>query len=257
VNWVEEHHRFKAFEDVFRSQTRYLGYFGDYKEVDYLLARYEGTLPAKDARYINLCEMKCYAAWGRGDFSTALEWGRKGKALKDTVDTKYDLAHTLALAERDAGNPESALPTFLEGHTLDEITDPDTFDDNKSGSYYGNIGRCLHFMGQVEPALVCYQKSALVIEKDPTGEDAVNQGFIRAWIGELLATRQEFRLAVLFLRAAYLKWENLSPPRATRAAQLLEQVQRRLKKPLNLSDVDAEKTFLDWMMGSQFAAKTS
>jgi tetratricopeptide (TPR) repeat protein len=191
-----------------------------------------------------------------GEFSKAVEWGKIGQTLKDSgVDTKYDVAHTLALAERDAGRPESALPVFLKGRTLSEVVDPDEFDDERAGAYYGNIGRCLHFMGQTDSALICYQKSALLLEKHGRNEHFVNEGFIRAWIGELFVAREQFRLAQVFFRAAYLKWEHVSPPRAATVAQLLKQIQSRSGNDVAVDDSEAEKTCLNWILGRTVDAK--
>src|SRR5258708_490212 len=259
LNWVADHHRFTHFEDVFWAHIRNLSYLGSSAEVDDLLGSYAKTLGGKDSRYIGFCEMKCYEAWVLGDYATALEWGRSGRQLKDVsgVDTHYALVQTLALVERDAGNPEAALPMFLSGHAIEEIIDANRFVTNISGQLYGNIGRCLQFMGQVESALVCYQKSALLLERKPTQEHVINQGFIRAWLGELLAVREEFQLAAIFLRAAHLKWEAVAPPRAERIALMLEQIKRRLKDPGDMSNLDVEKICLNWIMGSPLAAKAS
>ncbi len=236
ADWINKHHRFRHFEDVFLVLIRQLSYLGDYSTVDEL-------------------EMKCFAAWVREDFTSALEWGMTGQSLKEisTVDTRYDLKNTFALAQRDAGQPEHALTVFLDGHSLAEIIDSKKFDREKTAAYYGNIGRCLHFMGQIESALVCYQKSALVLENGREVEYVMNQGFIRAWIGELLITRNEFELGAVFLRAACLKWEDVSPPRAELATHLLDQVKLRMDRPFSVSDSDAEKICLDWIVGSPIA----
>jgi len=55
----------------------------------------------------------------------------------------------LALAERDAGHPEAALPVFLDGRAQSEVIDAEELDETRGGEHYGNIGRCLHFMGRL------------------------------------------------------------------------------------------------------------
>jgi tetratricopeptide (TPR) repeat protein len=256
VDWIAEHSKYKGFDVVFYYQAELLGYLGEYQEVEDLLEKYQATVPEKDARYILYCQMRCDQNWVCGEFSKAVEWGKIGQTLKDSgVDTKYDVAHTLALAERDAGRPESALPVFLKGRTLSEVVDPDEFDDERAGAYYGNIGRCLHFMGQTDSALICYQKSALLLEKHGRNEHFVNEGFIRAWIGELFVAREQFRLAQVFFRAAYLKWEHVSPPRAATVAQLLKQIQSRTGNDVAVDDSEAEKTCLNWILGRTVDAK--
>jgi hypothetical protein len=186
----------------------------------------------------------------RGDFTSAVQWGQKGQHLVESgVDTKYDISHSLALAERDSGHPESALLYFLRGRSLPVVTDPDELDEALDGAYYGNIGRCLHFMGQINSALVCYQKSALLLERNPKSEHVLNQGFARAWIGELLVAREQFRLADVFFRAAYRKWEHISPPRAAGVLQLSGQVRTRFVGPDRRDDDELEKVCFDWILG--------
>jgi tetratricopeptide (TPR) repeat protein len=256
VDWIAEHSKFKGFDVVFYYQTELLGYLGEYQEVEELLEKYQATVSEKDARYILYCELRCRLYWVRGEFTKAVEWGKIGQTLKDSgVDTRHDVTHALALAERDAGRPESALPLFLKGRALSEILDPDEFDDHSDGAYYGNIGRCLHFMGQTDSALICYQKSALLLEKHGMNQHFVNEGFIRAWIAELFVAREQFRLAQVFLRAAYLKWEHVSPPRAATVAQLLKQIQSRTANDVAIDDTEAEKICLNWILGRTVDAK--
>lgn len=135
--------------------------------------------------------------------------GERGQALRRAsgVDTAFDLEHNLALANRDAGHPELALDTFLQGRALTDVLDPDELDESRGGAHYGNIGRCLHFMGQIDSALVCYQKSALLLEKYEV-EGILKQGFIRRWIGELLIAKGQYTLGAYFLEAARLRWKK-------------------------------------------------
>lgn len=255
VDWVKHHVKFSAFESVFWSYVRHLCYLGEYEEGDRLLDQYAATFAGKDSRYINYCEMRCFANWVRGSFATALEWGWEGKKLKESVDTTYQIDLSLALALRDAGHPEVALPIFLQGRQLKDVLNPDVLHDyttegyQLAGAYYGNIGRCLYFMGQIDSALVCYQKSALLIEQKTNLEHVLNQGFIRYWIGEILVAREELRLAGAFLRAAYLKWREVCPPRASQVDAFFKQTRSRIDGPPYPEDMDVEKICLDWILG--------
>jgi tetratricopeptide (TPR) repeat protein len=249
VDWVSNHASLPYFDGIFKSHVYCLCDLGETMEVDGLLEKYEITVASKDARYINYCDLRCYSKWTRGDFGTAVKWGKRGKELKVSsgVDTKYEVEYNLALAERDSGRPEAALETFLLGRPLAEVTDPEELDGKRNGAHYGNIGRCLHLMGQVDGALVCYQKSALLLERG-RHQHIVNQGYIRQWVGELLIGRKLSKLAFVFLRAAFLKWEQTSPPKALRAKQL----GMSLKEQLNIPDIDdeaVERACLDWIMG--------
>lgn len=250
ADWVSNHAQFREFEIVFTHYVYKLCELGEIEEADVLLEQYEMTVSGKDARYINYCKLRCYSKWTRGDFALAVKWGKKGQDLKVSsgVDTRYDVSHDLALAERDSGRPEAALPTFLEGRPLTEVTDPDELDGKKAGAYYGNIGRCLHLMGQIDGALACYQKSALLLER-ARYQHMVNRGYIRQWIAELLVSRRETRLACVFFRAAYLKWEQTSPPRALGVKQMAMAVNDQLEAPLDLNDLAVEGVCLDWILG--------
>jgi|HubBroStandDraft_6_1064221.scaffolds.fasta_scaffold01368_6 tetratricopeptide (TPR) repeat protein len=250
-DWVSGHDKYKLFDAIFAIHIKTLSHLGEWDEVRQLLDKYELTVLDKDARYILYCGMKCYDLWLQGDFSSAVKWGRRGKQLKESsnVDTEYDVRHNLALAERDAGKPEDALSIFLEGRNLNEVIDPDELDEERNGAHYGNIGRCLHFMGQVDSALICYQKSALLIEKDPKHEHIVNQGYVRRWIGELLLAQKQNRLAAIFLEAARLKWEKVSPPMEQTVRQLQAHLGMDLPSVRGMSEYTIERTCLDWISG--------
>ena len=252
IDWVSEHEKFKPFDFVFSSHIEILSYLGETAEVDYLLSRYEQTVPHRDARYINYCYMRSLSSWVRGDFQSAIEWGKTGAHLVKVsdVDSKFshNVIYTLALAERDAGHPASALPTFLEGRSLADVVDPEEFDQSRSEQHYGNVGRCLHLMGQIETALVCYQKSALIIERNPVTEHVLNQGYIRTWIGELLIGREELMLGYVFLLAAARRWRQVAPPKAALVSSLLRKVEGRLGRLVPIDD-EAERICVEWILG--------
>jgi tetratricopeptide (TPR) repeat protein len=213
---------------------------------------YQMSVSERDSRYILYCEMKCHVKWIRGEFADAVRWGQRGMTLKKSasnVATQFEVSHALALAERDAGRPERALQIFLSGRVLSEVIDPEELDENRHGSHYGNIGRCLHFMGRIDDALICYQKSALLIEKAPKSEHVINQGYIRRWIGELLFARKHFKLASIFLEAARLKWVDLSPTMANEVAVLQNQLSEQLPPVENLPHEDLERKCRDWILG--------
>lgn len=251
-DWVSHHSELPHFDLLFSTHAHSLGYLGLHGELDDLLDKYSITVTEASSRYILYCQLRSHAAWTREDFQDAIKWGKTGHDLylKSNVDTDHNVGHSLALANRDAGNPEEALPTFLAGRPLPELLDPDELDEMRGGAYYGNIGRCLHFMGQLRNALVCYQKSALLIEKNPGHEHAMNQGYIRLWIGELLLSQNQRELGTFFLGAALRKWENVAPPKARRLEEMLRQI-RTPDDPSYPSGVtkNCEAICLDWIRG--------
>ena len=150
LDWVAEYSNLKGADLVVQTHVRSLSHLGELEEVDGLLDSYERSVSDRDARYIHYCEMRCYSYWFRDDFEAAVVWGRRGEFIEESsgVDTGYGIAYTLALAERDAGQPESALAVFLDGRGLYEVIDPDELDEEQPGHYYGNIGRCLPLWGK-------------------------------------------------------------------------------------------------------------
>jgi hypothetical protein len=255
--WTKDYGKYKSFDEVFMAYVGALSYLGEHTEADVLLDEYQQTVPARDARYVRYCGERSNVKWVSGDLVAALEWARLGRNLKAAsgADISVDIEHQLALAERDSGQPEVALPTFLAGRSLSEILDPDELEPDRGGPHYGNVGRCLHFMGQVDSALICYQKSALVIEKRPRGFHMRNQGYIRTWIGELLATREQYRLAGAFLQAAYLKWSQVSPPKAASVRLQVDQMRKRVPSSSWINDEEVERVFIDWILGRNVDAK--
>jgi len=250
-DWIAECGRYKDFDELFKIHMHNLCHLGEWPEAEAIMDKFQLSVVERNARYILYCDLKCYLKWTRGELSDAVKWGKIGRAIKESsnVDTAHDVAHNLALAERDAGQPELALTVFLDGRDLDEVLDPDELDEERSGPHYGNVGRCLHFMGQVEQALVCYQKSALLIEKDFEGERVLNQGYIRRWIGELLLARGETHLAGIFIEAAKRKWKQVSPPQAGQISALQHQRKGQMSDCQGLSDDELERTCIDWISG--------
>lgn len=190
--------------------------------------------------------MQCFLHWLSGDFTVAVEWGEQGVSLKTEtgVDTVFDASHNLALSKRDAGRIDEALNHFQAGMRLEDIVDPTKMDVVRAGAFYGNVGRCLQLMGQVESAMTCYWKSAIRIEEQPDGEHIANQAYVRQWVGELLITKGDDRQGEAFLRAALAKWELISPPSARVLAASLESLDHLSS---DLTPDACESLFLEWI----------
>lgn len=258
-DWPTRYSEFKDFEDVFHAYVDVLANLGRAAEADSLLDDYAITVSNKDARYINYCDLRCHANWVRGNYEAAIKWGTRGQGIrtKSGVDTKYDTSHNLALAQRDSGDVDPALKTFLTGRSLSEVIDPDELDEERGGHYYGNIGRCLHLMGQIDPAIVCYRKSAILIEKKYAHQHVLNQGFIRRWIGELLIMREEHCLAKIFLEACALKWQSVAPSRAMQIVEVLDKIKDRASSCKSIKQGDLERVCTAWIYGREYDVELS
>ena len=248
--WTAQYSQHKEFDHVFFTHVELLAYLGENLEVDRLLDAYETTVPNRDARFVRYCGARSFTQWVRDNFSAALEWARLGEHLKrsSNLDSAYPIEQQLALAERDAGNPEIALPIFLMGRPLSAMLDPKENYENGQASQYGNVGRCLHFMGQIEEALICYQKSVILLETEK-GSWVRNQGYARKWIGELLAAREQFTLAEIFFRSAHRKWAQTYPAKAAEVWLLVQKMTERSGSSNNLGDQEVENVCIEWMSG--------
>jgi tetratricopeptide (TPR) repeat protein len=247
IDW-NNHQTYRNFDRVFGRHFRILVNLGREHDYEELLKRYQETMPAKDARYINYCALRSHMHWTRSEFQEAVKWAEAGKELKErtNVDTRFTASHELALAQRDAGHPEKALDHFLDKVALNDVLDPDEFDEEKGESFYGNTGRCLHLMGKIDEALICYRKSALILHRSPRGHFE-NRGFIRTWIGELLVAKGEFCDAKLFLEAAERIWNLVTPPRAKAVRQKLDEIETLTRDCPSMSVEDAERYVLAWI----------
>lgn len=243
----------KYLDVVIATYVRILSHFGRFTEAEELLTTFEKSLRTRDARFINYCDIRCYTNWIKRDFSAAIAWGKQGRELKNRsdVDTERGTEHNLALAQRDAGDIDPALEFFLFGRPLAEVTDPDELDENRGAPHYGNVGRCLHIMGQIDPAIVCYRKSAILLEKDAKFRHTTNQGYVRQWIGELLLARDEPCVARNFLTAARHKWNQVFPQRAVEVSEILNDNEKLFGACPMLSEEDSERYCVAWIYGRE------
>lgn len=217
---------------------------------DKYIASYEMSINGKGAQYINLCDVKCYRYWFCDDFEQAIYYGQQGLAIQEQtgVDTDYSCTHNLALAWRDNMEYEKALNYFLGQAEDVDVLNPGVFDIHKNGNFYGNIGRCYYFMGLLDNALICYKKSAILLEKDE--DEITNRGYIRHWIGELLYKKGQPEDGFMFVKAALEIWNNLSPRRSESLTQLLNEIIEnypQVQRVMEIPKWRLENRFKQWI----------
>ena len=120
----------------------------------------------------------------------------------------------------------------------------------KGAHFYGNIGRCLFLIDRLDEALVCYVKSAQLLQESRAHSDRLNKGYIRSWTAELLLQQEKFELAAASYRAAVCMWIDSSPPRAVQAKDKLETlVAMHPELDTYLEEVDwkVEEAFGRWL----------
>lgn len=246
--WDDPENLPKNFDSVATYLTSAVSTSGRESHALELLEIYRETIVNKNARYINYCDLMCNHHWTNGDNFAAIRWGVEGVTLKAEtgVDSVFDASHNLALAQRDSGAVDEALAYFLKGQKLSKVVEAGPPDAVLGGAYYGNIGRCLQFMGQVDNALTCYRKSGLVIEDEVTEASLANRGYIRQWVGEMAYVKHDLKLASACFSAALACWEPIAPPKA-------DVLNRRLSGMdgfdglVRVSATSAEATFKAWL----------
>ena len=251
LDWAEACSSYRHFDSVFNESLQCMIQIGD-ESCEHFLRQYEDAIPGKSARFILLCDLKCYAAWYKGHFESAIRWGERGSQLKDQtdVDTAFSTRHNLALALRDGGRVKEALERFLEGELLETVVMPGTRIEGKNSAFYGNIGRCLFMLNRLDEAQACYVKSAQLLENTDDPSRRLNRGYIRYWIAQLLTQREEFDLAAAACRASVCIWEDSSPPRAVQAKNTLETLldnHPELRPYLDEDDWKVEEKYLHWL----------
>ena len=252
-DWAIACSSYRRFDDVFKRCIEQMVQRG-HDSVDELLTKYDDSIPGRSAQFILLCDLRCYFDWYFGRFESAIRWGEMGRRLKEdtSVDTVFSTKHNLALARRDNGNAEEALDMFLDGLALEEVVAPGEKLDGKGAQFFGNVGRCLYFLERIDECMNCYVKSAQILQGGRSNLDTLNRGYIRLWIGELMLQRGELEFAAAFFRAAVCTWDEVSPPRARKAQEMLESVasmDQDLGRYVGEADWKVEGVLSRWLEG--------
>ena len=251
IDWAEACSSFREFDTVFEKCVTSMIQLG-HEACGEVLVKYENAIPGRSSQYILLCDLRCYLYWYKEDFETAVLWGQKGDQLKQStpVDTRFSTKHNLALSLRDAGRVNEALESFLGDEPLKEVIAPDNCVPSKGAPFYGNVGRCLFLSGQMDEALVCYVKSAQLLESSRLHSSRLNKGYVRLWIGELLERRREFGMAMTAYRGAVCMWEDSSPPRCSWPEKRMQEIvasNPELEWYIELEELIANEAFSNWL----------
>jgi hypothetical protein len=225
VDWTEAVvGNYDKFDWLVHELAEELSHLGRHREVDDLANKYEAVIIGKSARFINLCDLRTYSYWARGEFENAIEWGTKGVNLKRTagVDTHFDCGHSLALAQRDSGDVTPALNYFLKDQTVGELLRQAQQNETRASDVFGNVGRCLWLLGDSQNALKCIRRSAVMLETESDSNSLVNQGWAALWLGEMLEASENHDLAYAFFERAEKKWTSSSPIKAQIARTKIE-----------------------------------
>ena len=242
---------YRGFDGIFEQCVSNMIQMG-HPKVDPILRRYESAVPGKGTQHILVCDLRCYSEWYQENYDAAIGWGEEGERLKalTPIDTEFSTKHNLALARRDRGRLDEALQAFLDGETLDVVVNEGGGLQDKSAAFFGNVGRCLFLMNELERAIRVYITSARILERSQDHIDSLNRGYIRYWIAELLERKGELESSAAFYRCAVCTWKSCSPPRSTEAEAKLKSLaiaHPELSVYLVASHLTVEGLFRDWL----------
>lgn len=215
------------FHSLFSSLNMTLIQFGIFNKSDDLLVEYSKSIPGKGNHFLSYCSEKCYSFWYQGKYIEAIEIGEYGIHLLEEsgVSDTSTLRHNLALAYRDSGkidNIKLALNQFLKGEVLEEVLN--NIKVELGGHFYGNIGKCLEFLGDRNNALTCYFISFSILSKEHSSYSILNTGYAASWLFNLLKDSKENINSLYFYHMALNNWEKTSPPRANKLKESMDLV---------------------------------
>lgn len=220
INWEAAISNEEAyFHTQFQELILRLIQFGNFQKANGLLDKYEKLIPGKSSFYLTFCSLKCYMYWFQEQFEDAIVFGEKGEFLLSSsgLSDDFSLRHNLALARRDSKEEEKinqALIYFLQNETIESIIQSSSSEIEYSGHFYGNIGRCLEFLGEKEKSLICYYKSLSVLLKNRDGDSSLNISYACSWISNILIKAGGIQDGLYFLKYAITSSLSVSPPRA-------------------------------------------
>ncbi|NII83174.1 SIR2 family protein [Pedobacter sp. SG908] len=200
--------------------TRTQVHLGKYVDCDATLKKYLKLIPGKSSNYLSYCGMKSYTLWYQGLHEEAIAIAEEGAYLLDesSLQDSYSLRHNLALGLRDSKvekNIKKALEHFLQNEKIEDVLNREKINFEFSGHFYGNIGKCLEYIGLSDDALFCYYVSLKLLLKEQSDTNSIlNIGYASHWISQILLDNKYFKDALYFLKYSRNSYEKVSPPMA-------------------------------------------
>lgn len=191
-----------------------------------------------------------YLEWVVGNFDEAINIAEQGRSIRDEsqVDTAYNLSITYALALRDNGRLDEALKIFAEDEKLEDLLLEDSKRSGRDANFYGNIGRCLQFKGEVEFALQFYVNAADLLQNDNRANSVLNAGYADLWIGEALESMDDYNAAYNFYRRAAKTWATRAPIRVSIPTAKLDKIRPHVSYSwVTADDSQVERFCNNWI----------
>jgi len=194
--------------------------FSCYELFDKYMGKFLSVFFTADANMILAKSSVCHKEWLRGNYAEAIKAGKSASDLIDIIG-EGDIwlgKHRYYLALRDRREPEGikkALAYFIGTRSLGEyLSTEDSIE--VEGSAYGNVGRCLLYLGEYENAIFLMVKSYRTLNSRASFFNSHNLGYASKWMYEMLTSSGKPIEAIYFLRYAITLWKHDIPVEANR-----------------------------------------
>ncbi|ELV8723334.1 hypothetical protein QNE44_003482, partial [Vibrio harveyi] len=231
ITWSKRNiEKFDNFYPLMSFIIKCLVEYGDDEQALNFINKYESIIDKKEESYIRLCDIKSYRHWFKCEFSEAINVCEEAVYLLEKGDQgdKFSIAHTLALAQRDTGEPkeiDKALDYFRGTTALEELVSTQVPAKSGDGPMLGNIGKCMYLKGNVKGALICYAKSYYYLFECDSHNRLINLGYASFWLADLLLEVGNNEAAYYFYRFAFESWSSSSPVLANRHRSTLSKIE--------------------------------
>lgn len=220
INWESSiSGEYPYFHSQFNNLTTTLVQMGNFAEAEVLLEKYKKLIPGKSVHYLAYCSEKTYLLWFQEKFEDAIHIGEEGVELleESNLADNYSLKHNLALAYRDSKaqqNIMKALKYFSDEDDIENLESLLKLNKELGGAYYGNVGKCLEYLGKKSQALTCYYFSLKLLINEDYLNTIINIGYACSWIANILIDGDDQENALYFLKYGKNCWEKTSPPQS-------------------------------------------
>jgi tetratricopeptide (TPR) repeat protein len=228
------------------------------EEARHYLNRYEKAGGKRTVARLRFCDLASYLEWMLGNHERAIELGQEGITLKaeSDIDSIHDPSTTLALALRDSGRLDEALKIFAPDQKIEDVLSEDHHSSGKGANFYGNIGRCLQFKGEVQFALHCYVNSAELLDDATDSINILNKGYASLWIGEALEELSDYNTAYIFYKQAINIWYRRAPLRVSTPLEKLKDISHLVDiNCLTATDDEVNSLCQRWIANYRQSAK--
>lgn len=215
LSLIFEGNEFARIHGMVGSYSFYLCSFNKFQKSSEFLEKYKQFIVSSNSYLINYYSILCHTSWMKGDFESAIKYGEIGENFLNTSDLSdtFLLRYNLALARRDSRKDEDiikALNYFLQGEELSVFL-KNTNSKTDQSAIWGNIGRCLELLNDLNNALFCYAKSFELLCSEQHSLVRTNLGYAAFWIFGILRSQNNDIDSIYFLKCSMNQWINSAP----------------------------------------------